>query len=274
MTLKQTFENTSLTDQAAAEFARLVHIMAKLRSPEGCPWDRDQTHESLRPYLIEETYEVLDSIDRKAYAELKKELGDLMLHIIFHARMAEEEQLFNAADVLHEINEKLIRRHPHVFGDAIVNSADDVNKQWEQIKLNEAHKPQLLSGVPKGQPALNRAFRVQEKAAAVGFDWPSDAPVWEKLTEEIAELKTELQNGDREKIEAEFGDLLFTMVNLGRKLNIHPEEALRGAIQKFTDRFGQIELDLVDEGIPLHEAGLEKMDKLWDKAKAREGNRI
>ena len=272
--MKQTFENTALTDQAAAEFARLVHIMAKLRSPDGCPWDREQTHESLRPYLIEETYEVLDSIDRKAYAELKKELGDLMLHIVFHARLAEEEQLFSAADVLHEINEKLIRRHPHVFGDAVVNSTDDVNKQWEQIKLKEDHKPQLLSGVPKNQPALNRAFRVQEKAAAVGFDWPSDAPVWEKLTEEIQELKIELAEGNREKIEAEFGDLLFTMVNLGRKLNIHPEEALRTSIQKFTERFGQIELDLQEEGIPLHEAGLEKMDKLWDKAKEREGARV
>ena len=148
--------------------------MAKLRSPDGCPWDREQTHESLRPYLIEETYEVLDSIDRKAYAELKKELGDLMLHIVFHARLAEEEQLFSAADVLHEINEKLIRRHPHVFGDAVVNSTDDVNKQWEQIKLKEDHKPQLLSGVPNNQQALHRSFRVQEKAPAVGFDWPAD----------------------------------------------------------------------------------------------------
>ncbi|NUO18025.1 nucleoside triphosphate pyrophosphohydrolase [bacterium] len=259
-----------MTEQAAAEFARLVHIMAALRSPGGCPWDCDQTHESLRPYLIEETYEVLDSIDRKAYGELKKELGDLLLHIIFHSRMAEEEQLFNIADVLHEINEKLIRRHPHVFGDAVVHSADDVNKQWEKIKLKEDHRPQLLSGVPKNQPALNRAYRVQEKAAAVGFDWPSDEPVWAKLSEEIAELQHELRVGNREKIEAEFGDLLFTMVNLGRKLDVHPEEALRGAIQKFTDRFGQIELALMEEGIPLHEAGLEKMDKLWDKVKADE----
>ncbi len=265
------FVNTPLTEQAAAEFARLVHIMAALRAPDGCPWDREQTHESLRPYLIEETYEVLDSIDRKAYSELKKELGDLLLHIMFHARLAEEEQLFSVFDVLHEINEKLIRRHPHVFGDAVVNSTDDVNKQWEKIKLDETHRPQLLSGVPKHQPALNRAFRVQEKAAAVGFDWPSDAPVWEKLTEEIAELKAELAIGDREKIEAEFGDLLFSMVNLGRKLNIHPEEALRTSIEKFTNRFGQIELELRDAGIPLHEAGLTKMDELWEQAKQREG---
>ena len=259
-----------LSDQAAAEFARLVRIMAALRAPDGCPWDREQTHESLRPYLIEETYEVLDSIDRKAYAELKKELGDLLLHIVFHAQLADEEQLFNVADVLREISEKLIRRHPHVFGDVTVNSTDDVNKQWEQIKLNEDHKPNLLSGVPKHQPALNRAYRVQEKAAAVGFDWPSDEPVWAKLTEEIAELKHELEQGDRAKAEAEFGDLLFTMVNLGRKLNIHPEEALRGTIQKFTDRFLQIELRLSEAGIPVHEAGLEKMDDLWNQVKAEE----
>lgn len=268
--MKRNFEHTPESSQAAAEFERLVHIMAALRAPDGCPWDREQTHESLRPYLIEETYEVLDSIDRKAYGELKKELGDLLLHIVFHAQLAHEEKLFDIAGVLHEINEKLIRRHPHVFGDAVVNSTDDVNKQWEKIKLNETHKPQLLSGVPKNQPALNRAYRVQEKAAAVGFDWPSDEPVWKKMTEEIEELKQELAEGDREKIEAEFGDLLFTMVNLGRKLNIHPEEALRGSIQKFTNRFGQIELQLNEEGVPLHEAGLEKMDKLWDLAKERE----
>ncbi|MCB9366146.1 MAG: nucleoside triphosphate pyrophosphohydrolase [Calditrichaeota bacterium] len=245
--------------------------MAALRAPDGCPWDREQTHESLRPYLIEETYEVLDSIDRKAYGELKTELGDLLLHIVFHARLAEEEKLFSLVDVLHEINEKLIRRHPHVFGDAVVNSTDDVNKQWEQIKLNESHRPQLLSGVPKHQPALNRAYRVQEKAAAVGFDWPSDEPVWKKLSEEIFELKHELVQGDRAKIEAEFGDLLFTMVNLGRKIGVHPEEALRTSIEKFTNRFGQIELDLRDAGVPLHEAGLEKMDELWVRAKEREG---
>lgn len=269
--MTRVFQPTPFTDQAAAEFARLAHIMAALRAPDGCPWDREQTHESLRPYLIEETYEVLDSIDRKAYVELKSELGDLLLHIVFHARLAEEEQLFTLVDVLQKINEKLIRRHPHVFGDAVVNSTDDVNKQWEQIKLAETDRPQLLSGVPKHQPALNRAYRVQEKAAAVGFDWPSDEPVWQKLSEEIDELRHELSAGRRERIEAEFGDLLFTMVNLGRKLNIHPEEALRTSIEKFTNRFGQIELDLREAGIPLHEAGLEKMDELWNLAKSREG---
>ena len=167
--------------KTADEFLRLVDIMRKLRNPDGgCPWDRQQTHESLRPYLVEETYEVLDSIDRRAYPELKKELGDLLLHIIFHAQLAGEEKLFTIRDVLTAINEKLIRRHPHVFGDSKVETTDDVNRQWERIKLNEKHKPKLLEGVPKNQPALNRAFRVQEKAAAVGFDWPQCSTRLEK----------------------------------------------------------------------------------------------
>src|SRR3989339_530769 len=153
------------------EFVRLIGIMRKLRSPEGCPWDREQTHESLRPYLTEETYEVLDSIDRGAYAELEKELGDLLLHIVFHAQLGDEEKLFSIRSVIESINEKLIRRHPHVFGNASVKTTNDVNRQWEAIKLQEKHKPKLLEGVPIHQPALNRAFRVQEKAAAVGFDW-------------------------------------------------------------------------------------------------------
>ncbi|MCC6477377.1 nucleoside triphosphate pyrophosphohydrolase [bacterium] len=245
--------------------------MAALRAPDGCPWDREQTHESLRPYLIEETYEVLDSIDRGAYAELKKELGDLLLHIVFHARLAEEEGLFTLADVLTEINEKLIRRHPHVFGEAKVETTDDVNKQWERIKLAEAGKPSLLSGVPKHQPALNRAYRVQEKAAAVGFDWPDVTPVWQKLREEVDELEAEVSTGQRIKIEKEFGDLLFSMVNLGRKLGIHPEEALRATIEKFTTRFNYIEETLRSEHVDLHHAGLERMDELWNEAKRKEG---
>jgi tetrapyrrole methylase family protein/MazG family protein len=245
--------------------------MAALRAPDGCPWDREQTHESLRPYLIEETYEVLDSIDRGAYSELKKELGDLLLHIVFHARLAEEEGLFNLADVLAEINEKLIRRHPHVFGESKVETTDDVNKQWEKIKLKEKGMESLLSGVPKHQPALNRAYRVQEKAAAVGFDWPDATPVWQKLREEVDELEEEVASGQRTRIEKEFGDLLFSMVNLGRKLGIHPEEALRATIEKFTTRFNYIEETLRNERVDLHLAGLERMDKLWDEAKRREG---
>jgi MazG family protein len=252
--------------EAGQLFERLVEIMRQLRAPDGCPWDREQTHESLRPYMIEEMYEALDSIDRQQYGELKKELGDILLHIVFHAQMASEENLFDIEDVLMEINEKLIRRHPHVFGDAKVEGARHVERQWEQIKLNEAHKPKLLDGVPKHQPALNRAFRVQEKAAGVGFDWPSAEPVWKKVREELDELQHEADHHEREKMEREFGDLLFSMVNLGRKLGVNPEDALRSSTQSFMQRFAYIEENL---GKPLHDATLEEMDKLWEKAKRR-----
>jgi tetrapyrrole methylase family protein/MazG family protein len=243
--------------------------MARLRAPGGCPWDREQTHRSLRPYLMEETYEVLDSIDREAFTELKKELGDLLLHIVFHCQIASEDKLFDVADVLFEINEKLIRRHPHVFGDASVDGPRHVERQWEKIKLNEAHKPRLLEGVPKHQPALNRAFRVQEKAAGVGFDWPSVAPVWDKVREEIGELETEVQRGDGARIEREFGDLLFAMVNLARKLSVNPEDALRQSVEKFTGRFEYIEDQLAARGKALHDSTLEEMDALWEEAKRK-----
>lgn len=262
--------NDRLSD--AVEFARLLEIMRRLRAPDGCPWDREQTHESLRPYLIEELYEVLDSIDRKAYGELKKELGDLLLHIVFHCQMASEAGLFDIAAVLHSINEKLIRRHPHVFAGAAVTDARHVERQWEKIKLQEDHKPRLLEGVPKHQPALNRAFRVQEKAAGVGFDWPNVTPVWGKLREEMDELQVEAERGERELIEREVGDLLFSAVNLARKLNVNPEDALRTAIEKFTRRFEYIEDSLAARGRALHDATLEEMDALWDEAKRGEAD--
>jgi tetrapyrrole methylase family protein / MazG family protein len=252
---------------AQTEFARLLSIMQRLRAPDGCPWDREQTHRSLRPYLIEETYEVLDSIDREAYGELKKELGDVLLHIVFHCQMAAEENLFDAADMVREINEKLIRRHPHVFGDAKVADARHVEHQWEKIKLNEPHRPRLLEGVPKNQPALNRAFRVQEKAAGVGFDWPDVQPVWGKIREEIAELEVEVAAGDQQKMEQEIGDLLFSMVNLARKLNVSPEDALRGSVEKFSRRFRYIEERLEEKGRTLPESNLDEMDGLWNEAK-------
>jgi MazG family protein len=251
----------------ASHFTQLLNIMNRLRAPDGCPWDREQTHESLRPYLIEETYEVLDSIDRKAYQELKKELGDVLLHIVFHAKIASEENLFDMGDVIEEINTKLIRRHPHVFGDAKVEGARHVERQWEKIKLNEDHKPRLLEGVPIHQPALNRAFRVQEKAAGVGFDWPEVEPVWGKIREELNELQHEVELKDREKMEEEFGDLLFSMVNLGRKLKVNPEDALRRSVAKFSSRFAYIEEELMAAGKTLHDSTLEEMDVLWEKAK-------
>ncbi|MDD5088823.1 MAG: nucleoside triphosphate pyrophosphohydrolase [bacterium] len=257
-------------DRAREEFTRLLDIMRRLRAPDGCPWDREQTHRSLRPYLIEETFEVLDSIDREAYGELKKELGDVLLHIVFHCQMASEAGLFDAADVLNEINEKLIRRHPHVFGDAKVDGPRHVERQWEKIKLNEPHRPRLLEGVPKNQPALNRAFRVQEKAAGVGFDWPDVAPIWAKIREEIAELEEEVADGNQRGIEDEIGDLLFSVVNLSRKLGVSPEDALRGTVEKFSRRFGTIEQRLAESGRSLHDSTLKEMDALWDQVKKEE----
>ena len=243
--------------------------MRKLRSPEGCPWDREQTHRSLRPYLLEETYEVLDSLDREAYGELKKELGDVLLHIVFHAQIAAEENLFTMEDVVREINEKLIRRHPHVFGEAKVDSPRHVERQWEKIKLNEPHRPRLLEGVPPHQPALNRAFRVQEKAAGVGFDWPDVAPVWQKVHEELGELEAEVAKNDAKRIEHEFGDLMFSMVNLARKLGVNPEDSLRQTVEKFIRRFAYIEERLMAQGKSLHDSNLEEMDALWEESKKK-----
>jgi len=265
--------SSPLPNRACEEFTRLLDIMRRLRAPDGCPWDREQTHRSLRPYLIEEIYEVLDSIDREAYGELKKELGDVLLHIVFHCQMASEQGLFNAADVLNEINDKLIRRHPHVFGDAKVDGPRHVERQWEKIKLSEPHRPRLLEGVPKNQPALNRAFRVQEKAAGVGFDWPDVAPIWSKIREEVAELEQEVADGNQRGIEEEIGDLLFSVVNLSRKLGVSPEDALRGTVEKFSRRFAAIESRLAENGRALHDSNLEEMDALWDQIKKEESGR-
>jgi tetrapyrrole methylase family protein/MazG family protein len=256
-----------MSSSAPEEFSRLLSIMSRLRAPDGCPWDREQTHRSLRPYLMEEMYEVLDTLDRESYGDLKKELGDLLLQIVFHCQLAGEEGLFDAADVIHEISEKLIRRHPHVFGDSKVDSARGVERQWEKIKLNEPHRPKLLEGVPQGQPALNRAFRVQEKAAGVGFDWPDTEPVWGKIREELEELRHEIAQGNSRAIEDEIGDILFSIVNLSRKLGVNPEDALRGTISKFMRRFAYIEEKLTERGKALHDSTLEEMDALWDEAK-------
>jgi len=250
------------------EFERLIGIMARLRAPGGCPWDREQTHESLRPYLVEEAYEVLDAVDRQAYAELQKELGDLLLQIVFHARIAEEEGLFAIEDVLRSLNDKLISRHPHIFGGKKLDKAGEVVRQWEHIKLNEGEKKSLLDGVPRAQPALNRAFRVQEKAAGVGFEWPHIEGVWDKLEEEVGELRAATEHEDSRKREEEFGDLLFSLVNLGRYLKINPEDALRRTVGKFIQRFQYIETALSRRGRSLAESSLEEMDELWEESKA------
>ena len=249
-------------------FRELVAILEKLRSPDGCPWDREQTFDSLRPYILEETYEILQAIDDKRYAQLKEELGDLIMHIVFQAQIAREKELFDIDDVLRSINEKLIHRHPHVFGEREVKNTREVVENWEKIKLDEGPK-RLLGGVPKTQPALLRAFRVQEKASGVGFDWEKDGDVIRKILEEIKELRSAKAAGDQERIADEFGDLLFSIVNLARFWGVTPEDALRSTVEKFITRFNYIEDVLKVQGRDVKEATLEEMDRLWDEAKEK-----
>lgn len=255
-----------MKESPADRFAHLVSILERLRGPDGCPWDREQTFNSLRPYLLEETYEILESIDEKRYAQLKEELGDLLLHIVFQAQIAGEEDLFDIGEVIETINGKLIRRHPHVFGDVKVESARQVEKNWESIKLDESEKG-VLSGVPKTLPALLRAFRVQEKAAGVGFDWESDKDVLAKIMEEIKELRSAKLKGDQAKVEEEFGDLLFSLVNLARFWSVTSEDALRQTVEKFIRRFNYIEENLKAKGRDVQKTTLDEMDSLWQKAK-------
>ncbi|MFH1862523.1 MAG: nucleoside triphosphate pyrophosphohydrolase [bacterium] len=250
-------------------FRELVSILEKLRSPTGCPWDRQQTFKSLRPYLLEETYEILDAIDNEQFARLREELGDLIMHIVFQAQIARELGLFDIDEVLRAISAKLIRRHPHVFGNAEAKDAQQVVENWEKIKLDESGK-RLLSGVPCSLPALLRAFRVQEKAAGVGFDWANDREVLAKISEEIKELRAAKRANDQEKTFEEFGDLLFSMVNLARFWGVTPEDALRNTTEKFIRRFKYIEDSLKQQGRDVRQATLAEMDALWDEAKKKE----
>lgn len=252
------------------KFEELVEIMARLRGDNGCPWDREQTHKSLRRHLLEEAYEVLEAIDEENDRQLVGELGDLLLQVVFHAQLAAEAGHFTIADVVQSINEKLIRRHPHVFGDEVINSAAEQVVAWEKSKLHKEGKKSAIDGVPRQLPALIRAYRIQGKAAAVGFDWAEAAPVWEKLDEEIAELKQAVAHGDKDHIEEELGDLLFTLVNVSRFIDVHPEDALRRTIEKFERRFRQVESVFAERGASLSEATLEEMDRVWDAVKMRE----
>ncbi len=262
-----------MTESAGEQFDELVHIMARLRGENGCPWDREQTSESIKPYLVEETYEVLEAIDEQDPSKLREELGDLMLQIVFHARMAEEVGSFAIGDVLAAINQKLIRRHPHVFGDVKAETAQEVLFNWEQIKQTERRKnqdqPSLLDGVPRELPALLRAHRLQEKASRVGFDWTEAQEVLRKVEEEFGELKAAMQGQSAERVEAELGDLLFALVNLSRFLAVNPEEALRKTIARFIARFRYIEEELARGGRSLREASLAEMDALWNEAKTQ-----
>jgi tetrapyrrole methylase family protein/MazG family protein len=247
-------------------FQQLVQIMEKLRSSGGCPWDQQQTHESLKPYLLEEAYEVLDALDKNVDEGLKEELGDLMLQIVFHAQIAAEEKRFTITEVLNTINDKLVRRHPHVFGQTEIKTAEEQRIHWEKLKKKEGKKS-VLDGVPKISPALLKAYRIQQKASTVGFDWGEIEPVWEKVNEEIEELKEVIGTKEKEKITEEFGDLLFALVNLSRFIKVNPEDALRQAVEKFMNRFQKIEKTMATQGKDLRDATLEELDAVWNRIK-------
>ena len=255
-------------------FEELVKIMKTLHGPGGCPWDHEQTHESLKPYLIEEAYEVIDAIDSGSDKHLTEELGDLLLQVIFHAEIADSEGRFNIDDVIKGIIDKLKLRHPHVFGDITVESSKQVMKNWEEIKRKEKREKKkdgsVLDGLPKNLPALIKARRIQEKVSRIGFDWARSDEVILKIEEELRELKEASRKNDRDAIEEELGDLLFSVANLARFVSLCPEDALRKTINKFQRRFQYIERELPKRGKKLEEASLEEMDKLWEEIKTRE----
>lgn len=266
------------------DISRLIEIMAALRTPEtGCPWDLEQDFATIAPYTLEEAYEVADAIQRDDLDDLREELGDLLLQVVFHARMAEEKGAFSFGDVVEAITRKMIRRHPHVFGDVEARAARSAKGQWERIKAEEKAEKRAarlarglspeengrghLDGVPVNLPALLRALKLQEKAASVGFDWPDAGPVLAKIEEEIGELSEASASGDRDRIEDEFGDVLFSIVNYGRQLGIDAETALRRTNEKFRSRFHRVEDELDRRGSSLEAASLDEMEAIWVEAK-------
>jgi tetrapyrrole methylase family protein/MazG family protein len=257
--------NTETQDPVAERFMELVAVVKRLRAE--CPWDREQTHESLRPMLIEEAYEAVEAIDSRDYTELKKELGDLLLHILFHSELGAENGTFSLKQVIEAEMEKLIYRHPHVFGELKVAGAEDVSRNWEQLKRREKGRNSVLDGVPTSLPALQRAARIQDKASKVGFDWTEKESVWKKVREEILEFEAE---SDPVRREDEFGDLLFALVNIARHENLEPEGALRQATQKFERRFREVEKEVERSDRPFASYTLEELDAIWDEVKVRE----
>lgn len=250
------------------EFDRLVEIMARLRGPGGCPWDRDQTHQSIRKYVIEEAYEVAEAIDRDDPEELCGELGDLLLQVVFHAEMARESGRFRIEDVCARIVDKMVRRHPHVFADVQVEGAADVVRNWEAIKARErGSDASAVDGVPRALPALQRSERIGEKASRVGFDWTDAAQVLAKVDEERAELEAAIAGGDRERVAAEIGDLLFAVANLARKLDVEPERALAGTVDRFEARFRHVESRVRASGREMSAVDPDELDRLWNEAK-------
>jgi len=253
-------------ERSCEEFNRLLDIIDELRAR--CPWDREQTNESLRKLTIEETYELADAIFSGDDDGIRNELGDLMLHIVFYAKIGSEKNLFSMADVLKGINEKLIYRHPHVFGDVKVSGSSEVETNWEHLKIreNSGYKP-VLSGVPSSLPAVVKANRIQEKVRGVGFDWEVRDQIWDKVLEEINELKAEIANRDTERIENELGDVMFSLINASRLYGIDPEAALEKTNRKFIKRFNYLEKETLSKGISLHDMTLDEMNVIWEKAK-------
>jgi MazG family protein len=257
---------------ARRSFDDLVRLMTKLRGPEGCPWDREQSLSDLKPFVIEEAYEVVDAIDRNDRHSLLEEVGDLLLEAVFIAEITREEKSFDVYDSITAIHDKLVRRHPHVFGDAEAGDAEQVLVNWEKLKNEErkAENRSVLAGVPQSLPALLKASRLTEKAARVGFDWRRTEDVFEKIDEEMGELRDAVANSNAVSIEEEIGDLLFTLANVARKLEINPEEALQSSNRKFLRRFESMEAVVRASGRNLDDLNLEEMDRLWDDAKSAE----
>jgi tetrapyrrole methylase family protein/MazG family protein len=257
---------------AGEKFQQLVDLMARLRAPGGCPWDREQTFDTIKPFLLEETYEVLDAIDARQWPALAEELGDLLLQTVFFSQMAAEENLFRVDDALDAINQKLIRRHPHVFGDETAHTGSDVLKRWNEIKAEEKRsKPEsdttLLGSVPRSLPALVEAQQISSRAAQSGFDWENAGQVIDKLNEELREFEQARVQNDREELEGELGDMLFVLVNLARFVKVDPEQALRRTNAKFRRRFGYVEHKLAERGKTTRESSVEEMEALWQEAK-------
>jgi MazG family protein len=257
---------------AGEKFQQLVSIMARLRAPGGCPWDREQTFDSIKPYTLEETYEVLDAIDRRDWGELRDELGDFLLQAVFYAQMAEEEKRFAIGDALDAVNQKLVRRHPHVFGDESAETAGDVKRIWGEVKAAEQKKKgkeddSMLASVPRAMPALVEAQQIASRAAGVGFDWENAEQVIEKLHEELGELAEARRGSSAAELENEIGDLLFVLVNLARFVKVDPEQALRRTNAKFRERFAYIERKLAERGKKPRDSNIEEMEELWQEAK-------
>lgn len=256
-----------IPDKSIPPWERLKLIMAILRSEDGCAWDRKQTHSSLLPYLVEETYEVVEAVESGDFGALREELGDLLCQIVFHAQLASEKGAFGADDAIESIIDKLIKRHPHVFGKRYDLNPQQVRDQWEKIKVESGEKKTLFSGLPDSMPALNMAFRIGEKAAGLGFDWKQPSDILDKLSEEFEEVKAEIQSGNKEYLTNEIGDLLFATASLARKLEVDPEQALKHALRKFKSRFGMLEEKICASGKTFQDFTLEQLEELWQKNK-------